>query len=267
MKAGRRTIPSSLGESTLTMPEIAAFAAEPVPIMPEVRVIKIGGQSVMDRGRRALFPLIEEIAALKDRHQLLLCTGGGTRARHAYDLALDLELPTGVLAALGGFVPRQNARILQMLLAKHGGLFILHDDFEKLPLYFRLGCIPIMTGMPPFAYWEKPGETGRIPPNRTDAGVFLSAEFLGAPRAIFVKDEQGLYTADPKKDRSARFIPRIHVDELLAMDLDDLVVERVVLGYLKHARHTREIQIVNGLERGNLTAAVEGRDVGTIIHA
>ena len=57
------------------------------------------------------------------------------------------------------------------------------------------------------------------------------------------------------------------LDELLAMDLDDLVVERVVLDYLKHARHTREIQIVNGLERGNLTAAVEGRDVGTIIHA
>jgi len=51
-----------------------------------------------------------------------------------------------------------------------------------------------MTGMPPFAYWEKPGEVGRIPPNRTDAGVYLSAEVLGAPRAIFVKDERGLYT-------------------------------------------------------------------------
>ena len=106
--------------------------------------------------------MIEEIAALKDRHQLLLCTGGGTRARHAYDLALDLELPTGVLAALGGFVPRQNARILQMLLAKHGGIFILHDDFEKLPMYFRMGCIPIMSGMPPFGYWEKPSATGQI---------------------------------------------------------------------------------------------------------
>ena len=46
-------------------------------------------------------------------------------------------MPTGVLAALGGYVPRQNARMLQMLLAKHGGIFMLHDDFEKLPLYFR----------------------------------------------------------------------------------------------------------------------------------
>ena len=114
-------------------------------------------------------------------------------------MALDLDLPTGVLAALGGYVPRQNARMMQMLLAKHGGIFILHDDFEKLPLYFRLGCIPIMTGMPPFEYWEKPGASGRIPPNRTDSGVVLSAEFLGARRAIFIKDERGLYTADPQE--------------------------------------------------------------------
>jgi len=263
----RRSIPSPLGDAPLTTPGIDGLARESIGLMPDVRVIKIGGQSILDRGRKALAPLLDEIVALKDRYQLLLCAGGGTRARHAYELALDLALPTGVLAALGGFVPRQNARILQMLLARHGGIFILHDDFEKLPLYFRLGCIPIMTGMPPFSYWEKPGEVGRIPPNRTDAGVFLSAEVLGAPRAIFVKDEQGLHTADPKKDADARFIPRIQVDELMAMNLDDLVVERIVLDYLRRARHTRELQIVNGLEPGNLTAAVEGKDVGTIIHA
>lgn len=264
---GRRTIPNLLGEAALTTPHVAGVQGESMPLMPDVRVLKIGGQSILDRGRKAVYPLIDEIVALKDRFQLLVCAGGGTRARHAYELALDLGLPTGVLAALGGFVPRQNARILQMLLARHGGIFILHDDFEKLPLYFRLGCVPIMTGMPPFSYWEKPGEVGRIPPNRTDAGVYLSAEVLGAPRAIFVKDERGLYTADPKKDRGARFIPRIHVDELATMNLDDLIVERVVLDYLRHARHTREIQIVNGLEPGTLTAAVEGKDVGTIIYA
>ena len=89
-------------------------------------------------------------------------------------------MPTGVLATLGRYIPLQNARMLQMLLAKHGGLFILPDDFEKLPLYFQLGCIPIMSGMPPFGYWEKREEGSRIPPHRTDAGVFLSAEVLGA---------------------------------------------------------------------------------------
>jgi len=262
----RRTIASRLGEASLTSNEgMGRVAYSPVAMMPDVKVMKVGGQSVMDRGREALFPILDEIVALKDEQKLLICCGGGTRARHVYAVAADLELPTGVLAALGGYVPRQNARMLQMLLAKHGGLFIMHDDFEKLPLYFRLGCIPIMTGMPPFGYWEKPSVGGRIPEHRTDAGVFLTAEVLGAKRALFIKDEVGLYDDDPKKNKSARHIPRISAKELLARDLPDMILERVVIEYLTRARFCTELQIVNGLERGMVTEALRGKDVGTII--
>ncbi len=261
----RHVIASALGQAALTDTAAAGFDYRPVAMMPDAKVLKIGGQSIMDRGRAALFPILEELVANKDKHKLLLCCGGGTRARHIYAMASDLELPTGVLAALGGYVPRQNARMLQMLLAKHGGLFIMHDDFEKLPLYFRLGCIPIMTGMPPFGYWEKPTLGGRIPQHRTDAGVFLTAEVLGARRAIFVKDEDGLFDDDPKKNPSAKPIPHISAHELIARNLDDLVVERVVIEYLTRARFCVELQIVNGLKRGMITRALEGEDVGTII--
>ena len=264
--SGRRVIDNALGESALTSSGYAGFNYDPVAMMPDTKVIKVGGQSIMDRGRAALFPILDELVALKDKNKLLLCCGGGTRARHIYAMASDLELPTGVLAALGGYVPRQNARMLQMLLAKHGGLFIMHDDFEKLPLYFRLGCIPIMTGMPPFGYWEKPTEGGRIPAHRTDAGVFLTAEVLGVKRALFIKDEDGLFTDDPKKNPSATHIPRISAKELIARNLDDMVLERVVIEYLGRARFCHELQIVNGLKRGMVTRALEGEDVGTIIY-
>jgi molybdenum storage protein len=80
-----------------------------------------------------------------------------------------------------------------------------------------------------------------------------------------VKDEDGLFTADPKKDPHARHIPRIALHELLALDLNDLVVERAVLDQFQHARHIREIQFVNGLRPGQLTAALNGEQVGTII--
>ncbi len=264
--AERRTISSALADATLTDSLGVSFPHDALVMVPEVKVIKIGGQSIMDRGRKAVFPLLEEIVEAKERHALLLCCGGGTRARHIYAIASDLELPTGVLAAVGGYVPMQNARMLQMLLAKHGGIFILHDDFEKLPLYFRLGCIPIMTGMPPFAYWEKPAEKSRIPANRTDAGAFLTADVLGVPRVIFVKDEAGLYTDDPKKHADAELIPRIGASALLERDLPDLVLERAVVEYLARARCCREIQVINGLERGLLGRALDGEDVGTIIH-
>jgi molybdenum storage protein len=262
----RRNIESALSDATMTTGGTGGITYSPSAMMPDVKVIKVGGQSIMDRGRAALFPILDELVLAKDTHKLLLCCGGGTRARHIYAMASELELPTGVLAALGGYVPRQNARMLQMLLAQHGGIFIMHDDFEKLPLYFRLGCIPIMTGMPPFGYWEKPTGEGRIPQHRTDAGVFLSAEVLGAKRALFIKDEDGLFTDDPKKNKSATHIARIGAKELLARNLDDLVIERVVIEYLARARSCTELQIVNGLVKGNITRALAGEDVGTIIY-
>ena len=244
--SSRRTIESTFSDSPLTG-DAPKLDYNPVAMMPDVKVIKIGGQSIMDRGRKALFPILDELVAVKDKYKLLLCCGGGTRARHIYAMATELELPTGVLAALGGYVPRQNARMLHQLLAKHGGLYMMHDDFEKLPLYFRLGCIPVITGMPPFAYWEKPTAGTRIPQHRTDAGVFLSAEVLGAKRALFIKDEDGLYEDDPKKNKNAKHIPRITAKELLEADLPDLVLERVVIEYLGRARSCKELQIVNGL--------------------
>jgi molybdenum storage protein len=266
MPGERRTLDSALAGSSLT--GATAIDYRPIAVMPDVRVVKIGGQSVMDRGRAALFPILEEVIAAREKGiQVVLLAGGGTRARHIYTIASELEMPVGVIATLGKYIPMQNARMLQMILAKHGGLFILPDDFEKLPLYLQLGCIPVMSGMPPFGYWEKREGDSRIPPHRTDAGVFLSAEFLGAKRAIFIKDEDGLYTDDPKKHPEAQFIPRITAKELVERNLPDVVVERMVVEYLPRARWCKELQIVNGLKRGQVLAALEGQDVGTIISA
>jgi molybdenum storage protein len=264
----RRTIQSSMAGSSLTGAAPAAVEYRPVAVMPDVRVVKVGGQSIMDRGREALFPILEEVvAARKEGIQVVLLAGGGTRARHIYAIASELEMPTGVIATLGKYIPMQNARMLQMLLAKHGGIYMLPDDFEKLPLYLQMGCIPVMSGMPPFGYWEKHEHGSRIPPHRTDAGAFLSAEFLGARRAIFIKDEDGLYSDDPKKNPAATHIARITAAELRARDLPDLVIERRVIEYLPRARWCHELQIVNGLRPGQVLAALRGEDVGTLIHA
>jgi molybdenum storage protein len=92
------------------------------------------------------------------------------------------------------------------------------------------------------------------------------AEVFGARKMIYVKDEDGLYTADPKKQPSAQYIPRISVEELLQRDLEDLIVERAVLEFMLRARNIREIQFVNGLKPGQLTAALNGEPVGTIVY-
>lgn len=236
-------------------------------ILPQANVIKVGGQSFIDRGRAAVFPLLEEIKCNLPSHQMIIGTGAGTRARHAYSVGIDLGMPTGVLGVLGTFVSMQNARMLHYLLADQGIPFIEPVQFPQLPLYLAERRAVIFFGMPPYTFWQPNPAIGRIPPNRTDTGAYLISETFGARSMIYIKDEDGLYTADPKKDRNAKFIPRITLAELQTLDLPDMVIEHSVLEMMAHAKHRRSVQIINGLVPGNLTKALNGEPVGTIITA
>jgi molybdenum storage protein len=234
------------------------------PVLPEVKVVKVGGQSIIDRGGRALLDVCTEIAlARAEGIDVLVTCGGGTRARHIYALASDLQLPTGVLSSLGARVPVQNARIVQTLLAADGGVFIEPDDVQQLPALFRSGCIPIMGGMAPFSYWEMRDPGSRIPPHRTDAGTWLLAEYLGTPECLFVKDENGLYTDDPKRNPDAAWITCATPEG--AASLPDVVVERVILDYLPRANYCRRLRIVNGLNPGETLHALRGEPHGSVI--
>ncbi|MDA8018359.1 MAG: uridine kinase [Thermoanaerobaculia bacterium] len=253
---------------SLSDPNIQAQTAGDVtPILPDANVVKIGGQSMMDRGRKAMFPIVEEIAQNLSSHQMILGTGAGTRARHAYSVGIDLGLPTGVLGVLGTFVSMQNARMLHYLLAKHGIPFIEPIQFAQLPLYLVERRAVVFFGMPPYTFWQQNPAVGRIPPHRTDTGSYLISETFGARSMIYVKDEDGLYTADPKKDKNAKFIPKITVAEIEETDFQDVVVERAVLELMKNAEKSRSIRIINGLVPGNLTRALDGEEVGTLITA
>ena len=74
-------------------------------------------------------------------------------------------------------------------------------------------------------------------------------------------------TDNPKTAADATFIPKISVDEMKARGLQDSILEFPVLDLLKAARHIREVQVINGLVPGNLTRALAGEHVGTIITA
>ena len=239
---------------------------------PDINVLKIGGQSIMDRGAKAILPIVDELIKLKDDYKLLLMTGGGTRARHVYNIGVDLGMPTGVLSKLGDKVSWQNAEMLSVLLAKHGGVKIGHGDhLEQLTMFCKEGYLPITTGIPPYGFFEHPAEFGSIPPHRTDCGAFLLAENIGAKSLIYLKDEKGLFEDDPKKKgkkgKSLKFYDRISVDELIKLDLDDLIIERPILKMLQHAKCLKELQIIDALNHPELIRdALDGKHVGTIIH-
>src|SRR5262245_34708372 len=186
---GQRLISGSLSDAMI---QKATEDTPTYPILPWVNVVKIGGQSIMDRGRSAVGPLVDEIVANLHRHKMILGTGAGTRARHVYSVAIDLGLPVGVLTVLGTAVAWQNAQLLQYLLAQHGIAFLEPEGFPSLPHYLMERGAVICQGMPPYKLWESNPSLGQIPPERTDTGCFLIAEVFGARKMIYVKDEDGL---------------------------------------------------------------------------
>ncbi|WP_457797887.1 amino acid kinase family protein [Methylocystis sp. S23] len=245
----------------------AAEAAADFRILPDATVVKIGGQSVIDRGRAAVYPLVDEIVEARKAHKLLIGTGAGTRARHLYSIAAGLGLPAGVLSQLGASVADQNAAMLGQLLAKYGISAVDGAALSAVPLYLAEVNAVVFSGMPPYNLWMRPAQEGVIPPYRTDAGCFLLAEQFGCKAMIYVKDEDGLFTANPKTAKDAKFIPKISVDEMKARGLHDSILEFPALDLLKAARHVRQVQVVNGLVPGNLTRALAGEHVGTIVTA
>jgi molybdenum storage protein len=161
--------------------------------------------------------------------------------------------------------------MLSVLLAKHGGVKIGHgDNLEQLTMFCRQGYLPITYGIPPYGFFEHPAELGSIPPHRTDSGAFLLAENIGARSLIYLKDEKGLFSADPKKAERAEeltFYDRIGVNELLSLDLEDLVVERPVLTFLRNAKCVKEFQIIDALRHPeHIAAALAGEHVGTVVY-
>jgi molybdenum storage protein len=255
-------------ESLIDKKLIAGTESAVRAILPSLNVIQIGGVSIMDRGRTAVLPLLDEIIANQEEHTQVVGVGPGVRARHILSVALDLGLPTGALATLTAKSSAQNAYMVSCLLANHGFVY-LEAPFivQLLPAMLAAARGAVFNGIPPYDLWEHPPAVGKIPPHGSDAGSYLVGEVFGARSVILLKDVDGLHEADPKTHPDAKLIVDISAAELILMKLPTLPIEPVVLELLTRAKLAKSVRIVNGLVPGNLTRALAGEPVGTLIHA
>jgi molybdenum storage protein len=283
---GRTHIESALMRESLVDRRVIAKtdSEREFSILPDVVLVGIGGQSIFDRGKTAVLPVVDELKTLREarrqRNQgphvrvgtgqagspaIVLGVGGGTRVRHTVSVALDLGIPTGGVAQLVGAMEEANAVFLNALLAKHGSIVMQREHFWELPLYLESGMLPIVISVPPYHFWEPPPEEGPLPTHGSDFGLFIHAEVLGMKKIVFVKDEDGLYDRDPKRDPNAKRIAKTTLDDLLANMPEDLILDRQLFMCWKRARHIETVQIVSGLVPGQLTKALAGEPVGTVI--
>jgi molybdenum storage protein len=280
-----KDVPSALMRQTLLDRELVKAVDRPViRLLPWLNVVALGGRSIVDGGAEALGPVVEELRGALADHRMLLLTGPGVRARHILGVGLDLGLPTGVLAALAATEAEQNGHLVAALLAEQGVSYLPHTAVaHQLAVHLAASRAVVSNGYPPYGLYEFPPEHGKIPPHRTDSGAFLLADAYGARSTTYVKDVDGVFTSDPARSGSSgngssgnggsgnggsgrpELIREITAAELLARNLPTLPIDTTVLELMANAKHVEQIQIVNGRTPGNVTKALRGEHVGTII--
>jgi molybdenum storage protein len=268
-QTGAQHVVSRLMRESLMDKALIAGTEAPVrAILPNLTVIQIGGLSIMDRGHTAVLPLLDEIVANQHDYTQVVGVGPGVRARHILSVGLDLGLPTGALATLTAKSSAQNAYMISCLLANNGFVY-LEAPFivQLLPAMLAAARGAVFNGIPPYDLWEHPPALGKIPPHGSDAGSYLVGEVFGARTIVLLKDVDGLYTADPKTHPDAKFIPEVCASDLIRMQLPTLPIESAVLELLTRAKLAKSVRIVNGLVPGNLSRALAGDPVGTLIYA
>lgn len=200
--------------------------------------------------------LAKLLIGLSADYKLYVVTGGGKIARYYIRAARELGADENSLDEMGIEVTRLNARVLIAALGDHA-CHTPPRNYEEAVHAARTHRIVVMGGV-------SPGIT-------TDAVSALLAERVRARRVVNATSVDGAYTSDPKKDPSARKIPRMSHKELLELVGStpagagpNTVFDPVGARILERSRIT--LAIVDGLDLDNLRSALEGREFeGTVV--
>lgn len=95
----------------------------------------------------------------------------------------------------------------------------------------------------------------------TDTAASLRAMEVGAEILVKATNVDGVYTADPKTDATATFLPRLSYMDVLTRELK--VIDSTAISLLKD-NHI-PLRVIDLNRSGNLRRVVMGEDVGTLI--
>lgn len=95
----------------------------------------------------------------------------------------------------------------------------------------------------------------------TDTGALLRAAEIGADAALFAKNIDGVYTADPKKDPTATKIDKITYDEIINKRLGVIDLTAAVFGMDKKM----QVLLFGLAQPENIVKAVKGEKIGTLL--
>jgi isopentenyl phosphate kinase len=195
-------------------------------------VLKLGGSVITDK-EKPLTPNLEAIGRLADEisnanvSPLILVHGGGSFGHPValqYGIAEGFVHPSQVLgfAATHLAMTLLNSWVMEALISRNipavevhpSSCLVTHDgriekmEIKPLKKMLKMGVVPVLYGDP------VPDTKKGFAILSGDQLVSWLAINLGADRIIMGADVDGLFTADPKTDSSAKLISHVTLSEL-----------------------------------------------------
>jgi uridylate kinase len=232
------------------------------------------------RFRRILLKLSGEILAGEARHGIdegVMATLAD-EIHEVHALGVQVGIVTGGgnifrgLAASTRGMDRVGADMMGMLATVINGLALQHA-LEKREIHTRvMSAIEMNRVCEPYIRRRavRHLEKGRVvimaagtgnPYFTTDTAAALRAIEIGADVILKATKVKGVYSADPVRDPSATFFPRITYLDILTRGLK--VMDSAAISLCMDNR--LPLVVFNVGERGNLMRVVQGEEVGTLV--
>jgi uridylate kinase len=220
-------------------------------------VISLGGSILipaLEKNKiKEYVPVLEEIAA---HHRLFVVVGGGGEARRYITVARDLGIDEGTSDEIGILITRLNANLLIAALGDQAYPKVAENHAEAMK-FGESKKIVVMGGI-------TPGQT-------TDAVAAVLAERVGASVFINVTSVDGIYSADPKKDKKARRFESLTPGQLLdivgkaGLGAGSNIVLDIVAARVVERSHI-PLLVLDGRKPENLSRAIlTGEYTGTVV--
>lgn len=220
----------------------------------------LGGKSGIGFDLDVINIIMDEIVAVKNHgYSVGIVLGGGNIFRGASDLGNKLNRYTadniGMLATI------QNALVLSELLRKRNHRTEIFSAIEvnKVAKYYTPNRANTSLNEGKICFFC--AGTGN-PYFTTDTAAVLRAIELKADAVFKGTKVDGVYSADPAKNKSAKLFTHITFDEVLAKQLKVMDMTSFSLA----REYNMPIKVFNINKKNNLSEAILNKDVGTYIH-
>ncbi len=191
----------------------------------------------------------------RQNHSVAIVVGGGSLSREVIQVARAMSLSAPKQDEVAILVSRLIAQLLAFKLGKQG-LPTVPVTIEDAAESVERGKIVVMGGL-------RPGMT-------TDAVAALLADGVKADMLVKATNVDGIFTHDPKKNKSAKKIDEINFDDLAGFfekEKHEVGIHQVIDPEAVRILRKKRIKtvVVNGFKPENVWSAIKGKKIGTLI--